>query len=678
LQPEVTKEEFESLKTQLEKLKEKGIPTKEIIKEVKQITQIQPVIETTKKVIDSKSLADLTSRLSKVEEWESDIKTLQALTQKLKAQPAYTSAPTAPVYIGSQGLQVGGAVTLASLGVSGSAGITNLGVGGSATIGSDSTDNFTVNATANFLSPAIFREGITVGTRSLAVDSSGNLETPGTLTAGTSILSALTTTGNLTVGGNLAVLGSQTYSGIASFTASSTSAVLSVNQTGTGDIINFKDSGTTVVAILEGGKVGIGTTTPASLLTVGSGGEFQVNSSGQVVAGTWQGTEIGTQYGGTGQDWSSVAIGSIPYFSATGTLSTLSPGTSGYFLKTQGVGQPPTWAEVIQVWSDSGTALYPTNLSRKVGVGTSSPSYTFEVVGTGGFTTSSSATALTVAQSGNGNIVEFKNATTTVFTVADDGNVTLTGNLLPSSGNQAIGSVTAPWKYGYFDEISANNIVAGGTEIAGTKSETFTINSDATTSEDVYLRFKYNDNRYAVMFFDQSEKQFDYDYPFYFSTTTAYIKGAGQINITASSPSTWQVSGGNLTIKTDASGDILLSSAGNLTQRFATTSAFTLYQGPTARLAIDTSGNISLTATSTIFLAGNTTITGNATTTGSQIVGGTLTVSGTATSTFAGPLQITSTFQPQLSVRYDSSNKLDVSVSSVGAQNQLVGVIGSV
>jgi hypothetical protein len=52
--------------------------------------------------------------------------------------------------------------------------------------------------------------------------------------------------------------------------------------------------------------------------------------------------------------------------------------------------------------------------------------------------------------------------------------------------------------------------------------------------------------------------------------------------------------------------------AGNLTQRFATTSAFTLYQGTTARLAIDDSGNISATGT-TITLAGPLTTTATTT-----------------------------------------------------------------
>ena len=63
---------------------------------------------------------------------------------------------------------------------------------------------------------------------------------------------AQTKTGGLTIGGTL-----------------SASSTLSVNAT-------------TTLAI-SGGRVGIGTTTPASLLTVGASGAFQVDSSGNVM-----------------------------------------------------------------------------------------------------------------------------------------------------------------------------------------------------------------------------------------------------------------------------------------------------------------------------------------------------------------------------------------------------------
>ena len=70
--------------------------------------------------------------------------------------------------------------------------------------------------------------------------------------------------------------------------------------------------------------------------------------SGNVTSGTWQGTAVGTQYGGTGQDWSAVAQGNLPYFSAEGALSNLAPGTAGQFLKSQGTGSDPAWANVTR------------------------------------------------------------------------------------------------------------------------------------------------------------------------------------------------------------------------------------------------------------------------------------------------------------------------------------------
>ena len=48
--------------------------------------------------------------------------------------------------------------------------------------------------------------------------------------------------------------------------------------------------------------------------------------------------------GGTGSDLSGTAQGSILYFSSTGVLSVLTPGTSGQFLQTQGASANPQWA----------------------------------------------------------------------------------------------------------------------------------------------------------------------------------------------------------------------------------------------------------------------------------------------------------------------------------------------
>jgi len=70
--------------------------------------------------------------------------------------------------------------------------------------------------------------------------------------------------------------------------------------------------------------------------------------AGNVTSGTWQGTTVGTQYSGTGQDWSAVAQGNLPYFSAEGALSNLAPRTAGQFLKSQGADADPEWANVTR------------------------------------------------------------------------------------------------------------------------------------------------------------------------------------------------------------------------------------------------------------------------------------------------------------------------------------------
>lgn len=53
---------------------------------------------------------------------------------------------------------------------------------------------------------------------------------------------------------------------------------------------------------------------------------------------------ISVANGGTGSDNSATAQGTVPYFSATGVISGLAPGTAGQFLQTQGVGSSPIWA----------------------------------------------------------------------------------------------------------------------------------------------------------------------------------------------------------------------------------------------------------------------------------------------------------------------------------------------
>ncbi|MCK4473933.1 hypothetical protein KAU40_01580 [Candidatus Parcubacteria bacterium] len=204
-----------------EKIIEKEIIVKEIIKEVEvsKITRIEPVKEITKEKvitkIDDKELKKLKTQLSIVNKelsiintWGTDIEELRNITKKLQSRPTATYAASAPIYIASQGLQVGGTGTFASLGVSGSAGVGNLGVGGSTSLGSTSSDSLTVNATSAFKSSVTAEAGLTVGASALVIDSSGNMTTTGTISA-----TGITTTsaGDIVAAGNLTVAGIQTF-----------------------------------------------------------------------------------------------------------------------------------------------------------------------------------------------------------------------------------------------------------------------------------------------------------------------------------------------------------------------------------------------------------------------------------------------------------------------------------
>jgi len=194
--PEIEKGEIVQIRNEIEKLKKEGLTIKEITREVSKIVQIFPEKQITRETIitkiDDKELLSLKANILDIQKWGADIKNLQNLSQKFQPQSPQIQYVSSPVYIGSTGLQVGGAANFSSLVVSGQAGVSNLGVGGSTVLGYDANNKLTVNATSNFLSPVVFENILTVGTGSnyFTVDNNGNLSIVGTLTVvGTSTAS---------------------------------------------------------------------------------------------------------------------------------------------------------------------------------------------------------------------------------------------------------------------------------------------------------------------------------------------------------------------------------------------------------------------------------------------------------------------------------------------------------
>lgn len=71
-----------------------------------------------------------------------------------------------------------------------------------------------------------------------------------------------------------------------------------------------------------------------------------ISQLGTITTGTWQGTVIDEAYGGLGSDFSATAQGNIFYFSGTGTVATLAPGTTDYPLVSNGSGANPAYEQL--------------------------------------------------------------------------------------------------------------------------------------------------------------------------------------------------------------------------------------------------------------------------------------------------------------------------------------------
>lgn len=92
---------------------------------------------------------------------------------------------------------------------------------------------------------------------------------------------------------------------------------------------------------LNGSRIASGTISTS----VVSGLYYGITGVGALSTGTWNATPVGTQWGGTGKNFVSVGAGSIIYFDATGSMSTLSGGTPQAVLQTNGSAAP--------VWTSS-------------------------------------------------------------------------------------------------------------------------------------------------------------------------------------------------------------------------------------------------------------------------------------------------------------------------------------
>jgi excisionase family DNA binding protein len=94
---------------------------------------------------------------------------------------------------------------------------------------------------------------------------------------------------------------------------------------------------------------------------------------GTITSGTWHGTPVGLQYGGTGQDFHSVLKGSLPIFTNDGVMGTLAAASDGEILTlSSGV---PAWESAngtLNFWNRVTNALSPINITDDLLLGSDS------------------------------------------------------------------------------------------------------------------------------------------------------------------------------------------------------------------------------------------------------------------------------------------------------------------
>ncbi len=539
---EEIKQKLEVLQARIEKMEREGLPQKEIIKEIQRITQIEPIKEITKelKVLDEESLAEFKTQLAAITGWEADIENLQAITKKLQATPPQTVVSSAPIYIASQGIQVGGHGSFASLGVSGSAAVHDLSVGDDTVLGGDSSDKLTVAAASTFSGPVTINNTLT--------QSTGNVTFGGDVSA----------QGDMTVTGDLTVTGAQAYSGAAIFTVSSSSDGLRVNQQGTGNIARFQTDGTDNFVIANGGQATI-TSANSPQLTVAydssnyisvavdnngdltftatggdiSFGDENITTTGNITAGALSVSASGNI---TMADDTWIGLGAAAgrlVFDSTPTPDTLTINTASLLFSAD---------NTYDIGASGATRPRTGYFGTSVMV-----AGTTTTLADGSLTFTSLTPSISIGDTGTLSITDGVNSLMTIFDSGTTGNLTINDITMPDGGT--IGKVNGPILT--FDDTNNYLEITGASVGIGTTGPDRRLDVLESTTSIPQLRLTQQDNtNYAEMYVDAT------------GDLSVGLTGSGGDDIYILDENLWVCTGG--TFGSVSCPNITLSTNGNL------------------------------------------------------------------------------------------------------------------
>jgi len=367
------------------------------------------------------------------------------------------------------------------------------------------------------------------------VDGTLNVDRGATIGGGASITGNTTIGGSATVSGNLAVAGTTVSSGQVSVTASTTDYALLVNQEGSGNIFQLQDSGINVMTVYDGGNVSIGTSSSNNLLTLwgstsGTGANLlsiadsasttllTVLDSGYVGIGTSTpivsldiyatdavrlpiGTTAQRPTGGTGMlrfntstnsfegynntVWGSIGGGAFTDGGQTTYLTAqddyLAIGTSTSYATLTLWATSTSGIPAFNIVDNASSTLFTVSNSGNVGIGTTTPSAQLSIAGT------DNRIRLSYSAGNDSNIYTDSSGN---LNLEATGDIYVRDNLVPVPGStHSVGSNTNYWTHGYFDELTVNTLGVASTTVSGTLTSSFTINSDAVGDENASLVF---------------------------------------------------------------------------------------------------------------------------------------------------------------------------------------------
>ena len=270
------------------------------------------------------------------------------------ATKAYVDGAVSGVTLGNT------AVTAGSYGGAGTVGTFTVQADGRLTAASNTAISITASQISDRTTNLV--TGLTGTANQIAVSNSGVGAVTISLPADVTISNTLTITGDLVVNGNTTTLNTSTLTvedknivlaNVATPTDTTADGAGFTIKGATDKTLNWVDAtdawtSSENLNLLTTKVYEIAGTSVLSNTTLGSGVIYSsLTTLGTIVTGVWNGTAIGTTYGGTGL--ASYTTGDLIYSSSGNTLSKLGIGSAGQFLKV--VSGVPSWSDTV----DGGT-----------------------------------------------------------------------------------------------------------------------------------------------------------------------------------------------------------------------------------------------------------------------------------------------------------------------------------